>query len=106
MELLKKFNGSLTPALKNISMMVSLIAVFIFIVLSYDSKVETSDLNYVNVKVDSLAAKVNEVIIRDEYRDKTIDEIKIELIKLNSKTDELLIYIPRKLTKKREKIGE
>ena len=104
MKLLKKLNGSLTPALKNISIMVGLVTVFIFVVLSYDSKVETSDLNCVEVKVDSLGTRVTEIEIRNEYRDKAIEEVNNELKDIGRKIDKLLRYSPQELVKQeREK---
>ena len=103
---LKVFNGNLTTKLKNISIIIFLAGIFISLVLSYDSKVEKSTLACVSTRVDSLNAEINEVNIRNEYRDIAIEEVKKELKDINSKMDALLIYIPEQLIKKRERTGE
>ena len=73
-------------------MIAALITIIITLATSYNSKCDKSALFNVEAVVDSLRTKVGEIKIRDEYRDKNLEDLNTKMDEVSDDIGQLLQY--------------
>ena len=91
-KLKSKLNGNLNIILRNIVMLISIVTMIVLFSSSYSSKVDESTFNCTKTTVDSLKTVFSNEEIRNEYRDKELDDLNTKIDTLSENMTRLLIH--------------